>query len=318
MRCSDVPFVAWRAALLAGAAAGLLSSEARGDERAPTASECATARVDAIQLRDAHRLRDALQAFAYCASPACPADVRTECETHVERVERALPTVVFAVKDADGDDLTSVTVTTDGQLPVHRLDGAAIPLDPGEHHLTFEAAGQQPTEMTIVVVAGVKAAVERVVMRRIPTEKRWYGWQTLLVDGASVLTIPFGIGIVGYFVGGPIVHLAHGHVGKAFGDLGLRVATPLVVGGVMLAALDSGGDTRGTDGAPPSAALIFVGLDLLVSAGVASVVDAAALAWEQRPVKPAQPAPTLVVPTVSMRGEQNGGTRTTVGLAGRF
>ena len=70
---------------------------------------------------------------------------------------------------------------------------------------------------------------------------RWYGWQTLAVDGA-LLTIgllplrpsdssantAFALGWYGgYALGAPIVHWAHGHVGKGFGSLGMRLGGPL-------------------------------------------------------------------------------------------
>jgi len=67
----------------------------------------------------------------------------------------------------------------------------------------------------------------------VRTHKHWYGWQTLLVDLGSVLTIPLGgVGLAGYALGAPIVHLAHGQVGRGVGSLGLRLALPLVGGAV--------------------------------------------------------------------------------------
>jgi hypothetical protein len=69
--------------------------------------------------------------------------------------------------------------------------------------------------------------------------RRWYGWQTLLVDGASIGLLVLGVaaddrgagrlGALGYFFGAPIVHWSHGHVGKGFASLGLRVGSVLVL-----------------------------------------------------------------------------------------
>lgn len=71
-------------------------------------------------------------------------------------------------------------------------------------------------------------------------KKQWYGWQTGLVHGLSVLTlllipldddaiapiaVPLGIG--GLSLGAPIVHWAHGYIGKGFGSLGLIVGGSL-------------------------------------------------------------------------------------------
>jgi hypothetical protein len=75
-----------------------------------------------------------------------------------------------------------------------------------------------------------------------PTTSRWYGWQVLLVDGAAVLAgaatenLPVTLGV--YALGAPIVHAAHGRGGAALGSFGLRLALPLVAGGVMYALTD--------------------------------------------------------------------------------
>jgi hypothetical protein len=76
-------------------------------------------------------------------------------------------------------------------------------------------------------------------------QRYWYGWQTLIVDGVAIVTglaasvslplyymtgIPAGTG--GLVFGGPIVHWAHGNVGKGFGALGIITATALIGGGV--------------------------------------------------------------------------------------
>src|SRR5262245_14666089 len=66
----------------------------------------------------------------------------------------------------------------------------------------------------------------------------WYGWQTLIVGGisgaAAVVAIGLGedgsgvvlgapVGLGGFVFGGPIVHWAHGRVGRGFAVLGMNV-----------------------------------------------------------------------------------------------
>lgn len=97
------------------------------------------------------------------------------------------------------------------------------------------------------------------------SERRWYGWQSLLIDGASVsllavdgalistaargdasfnagsILLVFGPGVLGglgYLFGGPVVHWAHGKVGTGFASLGLRVGAPLA--GLGIGALLQG------------------------------------------------------------------------------
>src|SRR6185503_13846208 len=73
--------------------------------------------------------------------------------------------------------------------------------------------------------------------------RRWYGWQTLLVDGASLAVLTgAGLslnesndywssnaavypGLAGYILGPPIVHAAHDHWEKAGASFGVRAAS---------------------------------------------------------------------------------------------
>jgi hypothetical protein len=105
----------------------------------------------------------------------------------------------------------------------------------------------------------------------------WYGWQTLIVDAASLGALfaapaagypwtarlrPLGAGA--YLIGGPIVHVAHGRWGRALASLSLRTGLPIVaaLGGAGLGRADRG-DFLSKDG-------FFVGLG-------AGLVGAAAL-----------------------------------------
>ena len=87
------------------------------------------------------------------------------------------------------------------------------------------------------------------------TEKHWYGWQTLAGDGVALATIIAGvsrgdrtiseIGLGTYLFAAPLVHAAHGHVGRGFASLGIRVLAPPAVGvlgagaGLLAAAASS-------------------------------------------------------------------------------
>lgn len=119
---------------------------------------------------------------------------------------------------------------------------------------------------------------------------RWYGWQTLTVDGlatgaflATVLLVDdmdsrsFGAGasFAAWFVGAPAIHIAHRRVARGFISLGLRVALPLA--GAGLAAATCSGDISCLGPA-------MVG----ITAGIAapSVIDAVWLAYEPINTKP--------------------------------
>ncbi|HSO40490.1 MAG TPA: hypothetical protein VLT33_48520 [Labilithrix sp.] len=141
--------------------------------------------------------------------------------------------------------------------------------------------------LRVVVRPARVASPEVAAPSVVRTHTHWYGWQTLLVDGASLLVLPAvamtsdsaGGGLLlvaggGYLLGGPIVHLAHGEVARAFASLGLRAGLPLVGGfvGVAAAKENCRGELCGLGGAFVGAALGMV---------AATIIDPAALAYEK-------------------------------------
>ncbi len=127
-----------------------------------------------------------------------------------------------------------------------------------------------------------------------PPQRRWYGWQTLLVDVPSLSiwivaaevhpssSALVGLGFAGFLFGAPIVHGAHGHWGKFGASIGMRAGTILL--GVIGAAgcFESEAFEVASSRPCPTgyAALLVVG-SLGILAAVA--VDAAALAREDVP-----------------------------------
>jgi len=123
---------------------------------APTPRECATASEDALTLKKQERLGAAKERLLVCADPACPAEVREECGRRIPEVTAAMPSIVFEVKDAAGNDVSSVKVTMDGAPLLDHVGAAATPVDPGEHTFRFEAAGSPPIEKKLVLREGEK------------------------------------------------------------------------------------------------------------------------------------------------------------------
>lgn len=146
------------------------------------------------------------------------------------------------------------------------------------------------------------------------TEQRWYGWQTLISDGASLLlvsmasqnrkesiqNVTFGLAAAGITLGAPIIHWSHGHVGKGFASLGIRLGMPTM--GMLFLA-------NGISGNRSDDRSILLGVLLLAAWLPTSIaVDAAVLAREEVPVSRVSLVP-LVAPT------HGGGT---LGLGGTF
>jgi hypothetical protein len=128
-------------------------------------SECLAAASKGQTLRDAHSLVEAREQFKVCSRSSCPPIVQTDCGAWLEAVEQTLPTVVLSAKDGDGRDLVDVTVTADGQPLVRKLDGQALPMNPGLHSFRFELADGTSSTSQALVKEGVKAQGVAVVVR---------------------------------------------------------------------------------------------------------------------------------------------------------
>ncbi|MFI5387803.1 MAG: hypothetical protein ACHQ50_16970, partial [Fimbriimonadales bacterium] len=129
----------------------------------PTTADCLSASNTSIKLRTDHSLREARQQLLVCAARTCPSDISAECEHRLVAVNAAIPTLVFEVKDAGGNDLPAVSVMMDGKPLTERLEGTAISLDPGAHSFHFETAGQAPVDKMFVLHEGEKDRRERIV-----------------------------------------------------------------------------------------------------------------------------------------------------------
>ena len=103
--------------------------------------------------------RDQLMA---CLDGDCPHAVRDLCSSLLAQLDSAQPTIVFDVKDSRGNDLTAVTVTMDGQPFANGLNGAALPVDPGEDSFGFKVPWQAAVVRSLVIKEGEKARRLRV------------------------------------------------------------------------------------------------------------------------------------------------------------
>jgi hypothetical protein len=138
------------------------STTARAD---PTKDECNNANESAQGLRASGKLRDARDKLTLCLAKSCPGPVRDDCTERLNELQRALPTVVFAVRSVGGDDLSAVRVKMDGVLLAANLDGSAIAVDPGQHRFTFEARGFAPFDEPLLIREGERERHERVMLR---------------------------------------------------------------------------------------------------------------------------------------------------------
>jgi len=153
------------------------------------------------------------------------------------------------------------------------------------------------------------------------SQTHWYGWQTLLVDGAALSTVVGGFwlrpanqdwsvvsiaGIGAWALGAPVVHWAHGRTGVGFASLGLRFGLPALGALIALTPSCSGGECSGQ-----ALALAF-GLTLIPAP---MVLDATWLARERQSAGAAGTAREGVewTPYINAFGD-----RRMLGVSGRF
>ncbi len=174
------------------------------------------------------------------------------------------------------------------------VEGAPVAASPEGGH--SEEGGEFKTRTPVVYAAHY---------RSLKVERRWYGWQTLIADGLSVVTV---FGLVALPFATPIIHAAHGHEGKAWGSLGMRAGS-VAAGGVVATVLENDCSPNRESDCRLWAALwgYLVGAVGLVTS---VVVDAALIAYEDEP-----PPPTTVsfVPALDFNAQ---GFR--AGLVGTF
>lgn len=119
--------------------------------------------------------------------------------------------------------------------------------------------------------------------------RRWYGWQTLTSDGASLALILAAAGLessgaddggalataglLGYEFGSGIIHFVHKNPGRAFGSMGIRLGMPLA-GAFLGASVVSGCDDYFCEAGGAAFGLV------LGMAG-AMAIDAAVLAYDE-------------------------------------
>ena len=119
-------------------------------QTAPDVKVCIAAHADGQVLRTQKQLIAARERFLACAVRDCPELVRKDCTQFLAEVTASTPTLVLAAVASGDRDLTQVSVDLDGKPLAPRLDGSAIPIDPGEHELTFRAADGRVRQYRIV------------------------------------------------------------------------------------------------------------------------------------------------------------------------
>jgi hypothetical protein len=203
---------------------------ARADGAAAVTNEaCIDANAKAQELRREGKLAAARAELTLCANRQCPGLVRDDCTRRLDDLDHAQPTIVFSVKDASGNDVTTVTVSVDGRKVADKLNGAPLAVDPGSHSFTFELQGQPPIIRPFVIHEGERGRLETIALGSpsgaVPAAPSPAAGKATLAGSAALETTPADQGsqsgqaqrIWGWSLGG--VGVAGLAVGAAMGLL---------------------------------------------------------------------------------------------------
>jgi hypothetical protein len=154
-----------KAAIVAAAVVTSVSSLCGAEESPEEKKQClAAAEAGQSQRDDGHYLA-ARQSFLNCSRDVCPKVIAQSCTQWLRDLVEVAPTVVLGAKDGQGNDLSDVKVTLDGQPFATSLDGKPVATDSGEHVFRFEREGSLPAEMKVVLRVGEKARVVTAVLQ---------------------------------------------------------------------------------------------------------------------------------------------------------
>jgi hypothetical protein len=178
-----------RLGLVVSACVLAVSAAEPGARAAEDKQVCAASYEAAQRFRLASHLLEARAELSACTRATCAEAIRLDCARWFEELQRSIPTVVVAARDANGADLSDVAVELDGRKWQPRLEGKAMEIDPGEHALRFVPPQSDPVVLRIVARQGEKDRLVAVTLPK-PSEasssRRTVG---LVVGGVGVAAI---------------------------------------------------------------------------------------------------------------------------------
>ena len=153
------------AALVLGGAAPAVARPSWRHALARTESPlCGASYTRGVERAREARLREASELFGVCARTACNEDMRRECAARRAQLEADTPSLVPLVTDDAGEPRVLVEVRIDGALVTSRLDGRALPVDPGKHELAFSTDSGVFATRHLMVIQGERNRAIHVVL----------------------------------------------------------------------------------------------------------------------------------------------------------
>jgi hypothetical protein len=143
----------------------LLASTARNANAADEVAVCIKSFDQGQDARDQSKLLEARESFLVCARDVCPQQIRTACSDALTAVSPRIPTLVVAVKDLSGHDVTVGRLLVDKKPVEGALQGTAFSVNPGPHTLRVEHPGTEPFESQVVAREGEQRRIVQVTLK---------------------------------------------------------------------------------------------------------------------------------------------------------
>jgi hypothetical protein len=142
------------------AIAGLLACDSTA-MAVESSERCLAAYNLSSEAADAGDLVRAQQLLNECASDACASAIvlQRECVRASAQINEHIPTVITLAHGADGNDISDVEVSIDGQPVKARIDGREIRVNPGPHAFRFRSAEGEVVERRVVLAEREKGRV---------------------------------------------------------------------------------------------------------------------------------------------------------------
>ncbi len=160
---------------------------------APTKGECVDANTQGQLLRKDEKFHAARNALQTCIDPKCPSVVRADCQTRLDEIAHAMPSVVL--QSTDPSAAAGTTVTMDGATVTSAL-GETIEVDPGEHHFIFRSGTHTATRV-VTLDENEKARHVEFAFEETRIAPAATGNATFRIAGIALVAV----GIVGIGVG---------------------------------------------------------------------------------------------------------------------
>jgi len=120
----------------------------------PGHQACRSAYASGQKLAHRGQLVKAKRLLRSCAKPQCGVFLEHQCTAQYAQIDAEMPTVVPTATDQAGAPVLDVTLKVDGTVLAGRLDGRAVPINPGLHEFSFETRDGVVIRKKLLVVQG--------------------------------------------------------------------------------------------------------------------------------------------------------------------